>query len=317
MTVLVWGVPSEPPVAMVTAALTANGADVLVVHPREFHDQEVEVRVSAGEVSGHVRARGRTVDLGSVEGVYVRPVEPELLPGSADQPNGSPEARQARLVYDALVAFTEVAGMAGGRRIANRLSSMASNMSKPYQAQAVLCRGFATPDTLISDDPDEVVEFAGRHDGVIYKSASGIRSVVTEFDPVADRARLDRLRWCPVQFQERLRGPDVRVHVVGDEVYPALVHSEAVDYRYAMRQVGTDARLSAYRLPDEIAQRCVDLATDLDLPFAGIDLKLAPDGRIVCFEVNPSPGFPWYENEAGLPISDAVARWLRAPAAAA
>jgi glutathione synthase/RimK-type ligase-like ATP-grasp enzyme len=189
---------------------------------------------------------------------------------------------------------------------------MASNMSKPYQAQAVLRHGFATPDTLISDDPDEVIEFARHHDAVIYKSTSGIRSVVSRFDPDADRAKLGRLRWCPVQFQELLRGPDVRVHVVGEEVFAAIVHSDAVDYRYARQQVGTDARLSAHRLADDVAQRCVSLARELRLPFAGIDLKLVDDGRVVCFEVNPSPGFPWYEREAGLPIAAAVAGWLTA-----
>jgi glutathione synthase/RimK-type ligase-like ATP-grasp enzyme len=54
----------------------------------------------------------------------------------------------------------------------------------------------------------------------------------------------------------------------------------------------------------------VALAAALDLPFAGIDLKLAADQRVVCFEVNPSPGFSWYESAAGLPISQAVACWL-------
>src|SRR5262249_24470853 len=187
---------------------------------------------------------------------------------------------------------------------------MASNMPKPYQAQAALRCGFATPETLISDDPDEVMEFAARHGAVIYKSTSGIRSVVTRLDMGADRGRLGRLRWCPVQFQEFVAGPDVRVHVVGDNVYAALVHSDATDYRYAMQQTGRDATLSPYELGDELAERCVALATDLALPFAGVDLKLASDGRIVCFEVNPSPGFPWYEQETGLPISRAVARWL-------
>ncbi|MGI8418262.1 MAG: ATP-grasp domain-containing protein, partial [Nakamurella sp.] len=123
-------------------------------------------------------------------------------------------------------------------------------------------------------------------------------------------SRLDRLRWCPVQFQERIDGPDVRVHVVGDEVYAAIVQTTAVDYRYARAQVGADARLQPYRLPDVWARRCVSLAAELALPFAGIDLKMAADGRVVCFEANPSPGYPWYEAEAGLPISDAVARWL-------
>ena len=308
MTTLVWGVPTELPVAMVTSALDAAEVDVLVIHPREFDDQHVEVAVDNGALRGHIRARGRTIDLRSMTGVYVRPVEPELLPELSRREHGSPPAVQAYDVYNSLVALTEVAGAFDGCRVANRLSAMASNMSKPYQAQIVLRHGFATPETLISDDPDEIIDFASTHDGVIYKSASGIRSVVTRFDPVADRARLGRLRWCPVQFQELVRGPDVRVHVVGDEVYAALVHSDAVDY--ARQQVGCDARLTAHALPDDVAQRCVALAEDLRLPFAGIDLKLADDGRVVCFEVNPSPGFPWYETETGLPISGAVARWL-------
>jgi glutathione synthase/RimK-type ligase-like ATP-grasp enzyme len=54
----------------------------------------------------------------------------------------------------------------------------------------------------------------------------------------------------------------------------------------------------------------VALAAALDLPFAGVDLKLAADQRVICFEVNPSPGFSWYESATGLPISRAVARWL-------
>jgi hypothetical protein len=31
---------------------------------------------------------------------------------------------------------------------------------------------------------------------------------------------------------------------------------------------------------------------------------------VVCFEVNPPPGFSWFESEAGLPIAGPVARWL-------
>ena len=52
------------------------------------------------------------------------------------------------------------------------------------------------------------------------------------------------------------------------------------------------------------------LARGLGLPFAGIDLKVAPDGRVVCFEVNPSPGFSYYEANTGQPIAAAVAEYL-------
>lgn len=314
MTVLLWGVPTEGPIAMVAAALSRLGVDAVTVHPRAAGEHHVVLGLDPGPggatLTGSIQVAGRRVALGGIRGAYLRPVEPELVPELARLPATAPDRIQARLVHDTLVAFTEVAGPLTGCRVANRLSSMASNISKPYQAQAVLRHGFSTPATLISDDPDEVLDFVALHGQVVYKSISGVRSIVTAFDPATDRSRLGRLRWCPVQFQEQVRGPDVRVHVVGEEVFAARADTDAVDYRYARAQVGRDARLSAYRLPADVADRCVALAADLDLPFSGIDLKLAPDGRMVCFEVNPSPGFPWYEQEAGLPISAAVARWL-------
>ena len=69
-------------------------------------------------------------------------------------------------------------------------------------------------------------------------------------------------------------------------------------------------RLTPTELPDELGRRCVRLARALDLPFAGIDLKLAPDGGACCFEVNPSPAFSYYESHTGQPIARAVARYL-------
>jgi glutathione synthase/RimK-type ligase-like ATP-grasp enzyme len=312
MSVIVWGVPTESPVALLIDALDRQGTDAVILHPRRFASQAVEVAFRSGAVAGSLRTEERTVDLGDVTGVYVRCVEPELLPELSGLAPGHPERRRAASVYAALTAFTEAAPASSGCRVASRLSSMASNMSKPYQAQRIRTAGFDTPETLLTDDPDEAAAFLDAHPGAIFKSASGVRSVVREFDPAVDIERLGRIRWCPVQFQENVRGRDVRVHVVGDEAYAAIVDSDATDYRYARAQVGKDAELARFDLPDDLAERCIGLATSLDLPFAGVDLKLAHDGRVVCFEVNPSPGYPWYESEAGLPISDALARWLTA-----
>jgi hypothetical protein len=309
MTVLLWGVPTEPPMAMVAGQLAELGADVLVVRPGGI-GQQADVTIGA-TLSGTIRAAGRSVELAGVTGAYLRPVEPELVPELAGQPTTA--MAHARRVQEALTGFTEAAPGANGCRVANRLSAMASNGSKPYQAQVIARHGFASPDTLITTEPDEVLDFAARYQQLVYKSCSGIRSIVTAFDPVADAGRLPRLRWCPVQFQERVMGPDVRVHVVGEQTFAVIVDSAAVDYRYARSQVGADARLRAYQLDDDIAARCVALAAALDLPFAGIDLKLAADGRVVCFEVNPSPGFSWYESSTGLPIARAVGRWLLGP----
>ena len=49
----------------------------------------------------------------------------------------------------------------------------------------------------------------------------------------------------------------------------------------------------------------------LGLVLSGIDLRRTPAGDYYCFEVNPSPGFIFYERATGQPISEAVALLLR------
>ena len=63
-------------------------------------------------------------------------------------------------------------------------------------------------------------------------------------------------------------------------------------------------------IPDNVAQGCIDLAAGLGLAFAGIDLKFAPEGEVYCFEVNPSPGYSYFEANSGQPIAQAVADYL-------
>ena len=63
-------------------------------------------------------------------------------------------------------------------------------------------------------------------------------------------------------------------------------------------------------MSDDVALQCLALARDLDLPFAGIDLKITPADEIYCFEVNPSPAYSYYESHTGQPISAALARFL-------
>ena len=41
-------------------------------------------------------------------------------------------------------------------------------------------------------------------------------------------------------------------------------------------------------------------------------LKITPDNQVYCFEVNPSPGFSYFEAHTEQPIANAVARYLAA-----
>ena len=133
---------------------------------------------------------------------------------------------------------------------------MGSNGSKAYQAQLIRKYGFEIPETLITNDPEEASAFWQRYRPVIYKSVSGVRSIVQTMAE-DDLDRLHQIRWCPTQFQAYVEGVDIRVHVIKSTVFATRIRSKATDYRYAKDQVDTRAALEACDLPDEIADRCV------------------------------------------------------------
>lgn len=234
-----------------------------------------------------------------ITGLYLRPLDARRLHAGDPARAAAAEARTH--------AWCDLAERCTAR-VANRPGAMASNGSKPYQAQRLMALGFDVPPTLLTDEPEAVLAFEREHGPLIYKSASGVRSIVRPFDAAA-RARLPLLRHCPVQFQKRLAGTNVRVHVVGSAAFAVEVDSDGLDYRYAGTE-GHETTLRATTLDERTRWRCIAAAHALDLPFAGLDLMLADDGRTYCFEVNPSPGYSWYEDATGQPISRTLARWL-------
>jgi hypothetical protein len=303
--ILLAGIPSETPLAMVRAELDRLGAPCFLFNQRRFAEMDMDFEISAGgRVTGWI-SNGHRFRLEDFQGVYTRLMDDQILPELASEPPQSPRRRHCRSLHEALTRWCEISPA----RVVNRNGPMGSNFSKPYQAQLISGQGFNVPETLITTDPDLVLEFRARHGKVIYKSISGVRSIVQTLED-ADLERLDRIRWCPTQFQQFVPGTNVRVHTVGSEVFATAAGTDATDYRYAARQVGKPAELEPFELPAELAERCVRLAAALGLAFAGIDLKITPAGEVYCFEVNPSPAFSYYESHTGQPIARAVAQYL-------
>lgn len=106
----------------------------------------------------------------------------------------------------------------------------------------------------------------------------------------------------------------MRVHTIGEKLFATAtataITTAATDYRYAHEQTGEEASFAATELSEAIADRCLALARGLALGLAGIDLRITPDGRAVCFEVNANPGFFYYEDHTGQPMTAAVAAHL-------
>jgi hypothetical protein len=303
--ILLLGIVTEPPLARVAHELDVLGVPTTVFNQREAAEGRCTFEIDGSGLHGELKLARGTLRLEDVAAVYTRLMDDRILPELEGEPPDSPARTACRELHDTLYRWMEITPA----RVVNRASSMASNGSKPFQAQLIAAAGFAIPETLVTNDPELVRAFFAEHGRVVYKSVSGSRSIVQELT-WDDFDRIEDIRWCPVQFQAYVAGVDVRVHVVGQQLFATRVTSGATDYRYAGLDGGTPARLEEMTLDDETAQRCIDITRELGLRFSGIDLRLTPEGEAVCFEVNPSPAYAYYESHTGQPIAAAVARHL-------
>ncbi len=286
--ILLWGLAGDRPIASVRNELARMERTAVLIDQRAVLETNVELSVDA-DVACVVEWDGLRLDLEKVAAAYVRPYDPLGIPAVAKAGYQSAEGRYAVAVYEAIRLWSEMTSAL----VVNRMSAMASNSSKPYQLELIRAAGFAVPETLVTTDPKAAEEFCDRLGDVVYKSVSGVRSIVSRLTP-KKRAQLEAVAVCPTQFQEYVRGVDYRVHVVGDDVYVCGLVSEADDYRYSERQ-GAAVRRRQADVPVEVADRCRVLAASLELPVAGIDLRQSPAGEWFCFEVNPSPAFSWFD----------------------
>lgn len=279
-------------------------AHVLVLNQR--HTAKIDlVRRPAGshEDDFIVTSAGKT-RLRELVGAYLRLMDHRLLP-EMDTPSERAERWQHA---DGLYARLDAWANTTAARVINPPASMLSNASKPYQAQLLRAGGFRVPETLVTDDPREVRRFARKHRSPIYKSVSGVRSIVRRLDRQSMK-RLNDVEAVPTQFQEYIPGFDLRLHVVGDRWVSTRIVTEAVDYRYAMRD-GFELAMGACDAPSGLGERCVAMAGSLGLRLAGFDFRVTNGGDAYCLEVNPMPMFSFYEERSGQAISELIALYL-------
>jgi len=298
---LLWGMASERPLALVRAALEQLGAPVVLVNQHDVLESAAYLSVGS-EVTGWLRTPAQEIDLEDVTAVYVRAYDATSVPAVAAAGRGSREWRHATNLDDLLWAWVEVTPAL----VVNRASAMLANGSKPFQLEQVRAAGFLAPSTLVTTDPDAARAFWEQHGEVIYKSVGGVRSIVSRLGP-GHAERLADVATCPPQFQEFVAGTEHRVHVVGDEVFACRILTHAIDYRYRGEHT---VDVQPCELPRDVADRCRAMAADMRLPVAGVDLRRTPADDWYCFEVNPSPGFDFFQARAGQPIAEAIARLL-------
>ena len=306
--ILFAGIPSETPLALAIAAAKELGVPHVVLNQRESAFIDLSMAWGDEGLQGALWIGDTHYSLHCFTGIYARLIEAEVLPELATSGRRRPDAAtlaRTHALTDLINQLLDIHPAA----VANRPSAMGSNLSKPFQAQLVQAAGLLTPETLITNDAQAVRAFHAVHARIVYKSVSGVRSIVREWtDDIGPP--LERVARLPTQFQAFVLGVNIRVHVVAQAVFATEIISEAIDYRYGERD-GFPTMMVATELPPTIAQACVRLTADLGLVMSGIDLKRTPDGQWYCFEVNPSPAYSYFQELSGQPIAEALVGTLR------
>ena len=204
----------------------------------------------------------------------------------------------------------------------NPLQSRAQANSKPYQLVAARAAGFAIPETLMSNDPEEIRRFYREHsrdvickfftpafwqresDGVL----SGLFTARLTEDhfqnPVAFTS-------CPAIYQPLVpKKADVRVTFFGSSYFAARIHSQqsssgALDFR---SDIVSESPVEALRLNGAFLERCMELSSRLGLLHGSYDFIEQPDGSLLFLEVNEMGQFLWLEERLPeLPLLSAFA----------
>jgi glutathione synthase/RimK-type ligase-like ATP-grasp enzyme len=249
----------------------------------------------------------RAVDLAAARVVWWRRVRPFDVAGPAD-----PAAR-AFAASETDSAVLGALDALPATWVNPRAADEAAHR-KPLQWTHARAAGLDLPDTLVTTDPGRARRFVARHGagGVVYKALLAVPGAWRETRLVTtdDLARLGDLRLAPVTFQEYVPGVDLRVTVVGDQVFTAEIDATATSYPVDMRMVLDEAAMRPAGLPAAVEKSLLALTQRLGLTFGAADLRRRPDGRHVFLELNPAGQWLFVEARTGQPITSAVAGLL-------
>ncbi|MFC4610088.1 ATP-grasp ribosomal peptide maturase [Streptomyces maoxianensis] len=294
-------------------------ADLVI---RELHDRSIPVlRLDSGDfpatlsvaatitpngIEGTVSTPTRTADLTHVRSLYYRRPSGFAFP-YLDEQNARFAVTQARYGLGGVLASLP------GCLYVNHPHRIGDAEFKPSGLAAAVQCGFQIPATLITSKPDAARTFVKKHGPVLYKPLStplyrveGVSCTVEVADVTADEID-ERVSGTAHLFQHRIdKAADVRVTVVGDQVFSVRINSGLLDWR-------TDYDCLTYAVvdpPPGITEALHQYLRFFGLAFGAFDFAIDRSGAWWFLECNPSGQWAWLEPETGLPMVAAMADLL-------
>lgn len=265
--------------------------------------------VPDAEVKWQLSHQGTTLSLASVKAAYFRrPGTPDVAPLQIETDRSYASTEWNALLQSLYWSL--------GERWLNSPFAIATAEDKLRQLVVAKGVGLCVPETLVGNDPVAAIAFASSTTGIVgkplrnslVKSPDGDHVVFTTRITPPDLAKPERLACCPLIFQrEIVKKYDVRVTVVGEQVFAATIDSQVTpDTQVDWRSTETPLGHAVYELPSDVAAKCVALTQAMGLRFGALDFVLDRKDKLWFLEINPNGQWAWIETRTGLPISSAI-----------
>ncbi|MEU4978887.1 ATP-grasp ribosomal peptide maturase [Streptomyces sp. NPDC021969] len=294
---------------MVITELNRRGAPVVRFNPADIGTNlTLSARFGAcpALLAGQVRTASRTVDLTDVRAVYWRRPTWPTFPRHNDDDARFATAQARHGLGGALYSLE------GPLWVNHPLRNAAADY-KPVQLAAAGRLGLAVPPTLVTNDTDEARQFITSHGDVIHKTLrwapyrrDGV-PVTGWTEPVTAAEIDDGVSVTPHLFQVCVdKVADVRVLVVGPQVFAVRIESGLLDWRKDYSALS----YTVVDLPGQVETALHALLGHFGLVSGSFDLAVDREGTHWWLELNPNGQWAWLEEKTGLHMSAAFADLL-------
>jgi MvdD-like protein with pre-ATP grasp domain len=295
--------------------LTARDVPVFRFHPEEFpHACSLSLEIEDGRVQGEIRNADHAVPLDDISAAWYRRAR-NLF-----------EGRRLSLTSEKLENYVRAQSTATLAALCECLRALWVGHPQKLRVAEVKAlqlvkaseAGLKTPETLISNDEDQVRTFvAALGDtpcaikplvALGVTDAEGYRLPLTTTLPPGHP--LGSVAAAPTIFQPYVeKAFELRCVVIGERIFAAKIHSQASEKTRIDWRAG-EPEHEVFALPEDIQAAIRRLMDSFGLNFASLDMIVTPEGEFVFLELNPNGQWLWLELELGLPLVASMADLL-------
>ncbi|MEH3104112.1 MAG: hypothetical protein PGN12_09430 [Sphingomonas phyllosphaerae] len=186
---------------------------------------------------------------------------------------------------------------------------------KPLQLKLARECGLTVPATCMTSDPDAAAAFIAQHAGqaLIYKAFGGTEADWRETRLLRPEQTgdLSAFRFAPLILQAFVPARyDVRLTIVGEELFAAAIHSQQSRYPLDFRMDVLNTAITPIDVPEEVRTAMMALMRTLRIVYGAADFRVTDNDEWVFLEVNPAGQWLFVEDATGQPIARALAHRL-------